>query len=207
MSSRSRILQLIDLIRKKENSNVVQVLGILVLGLVLLSLVTVPTLSSLGKNIRENQLRQELIKKQEKKIQDLQNLENKLQIQKNYIDYFEQSFPDVTNFNQEVILEFLLNRIKANQIKLLYLNFSEISQNNTSSNTNFITGLNSKVNSINFSLNLTGEKQNILNFLSDLQKNTRIYKVDSFTIKKNLERNEFEGYISGTIFYWLNETK
>lgn len=206
MSERQVLAKFINLLKAKENYKIVNLLATIVFGFILFLFVSLPTLSSFTEQQRDNALRLKIVQEQEKKIRDLEILNQKYENEKNYIGFFETVFPN--KLKQQEIIDFIIRKSKIYNLKINVANFSRPDINATSSWVERL-GLKNNLKEITFNLNLLGTRSNIINFLKDLEKSSRIFSINSITINKkesiNNTSNNFEIFLNGYIFYWESE--
>jgi len=162
-----------------------------------------PTLSSFLLQYSNNQLKTEYIKKQEKKILDLESLDGQTKQLASEVKFFEYIFPESLSKSQQIVISKFIDLSSKYNLQIINLRFN-ITESAFDTTKEFM--YDDKVRLLNFNLILRGNRLNFLRFLTDLENNISIFSIENFQIASvNSESNSEENFnvnITGNFYYW-----
>lgn len=204
----------IDINRYLQNSKNKSyfVIAITVIFIVLVILVGIlPAYSAVVSQSRENSKRSKVLDQLEAKITALRNLSTEFSSKKDIIGIFHESFPE-SDPRQELVVTDITDYIKKNNLYLESIAFSE-PERSISLTTEFEVA--SQVDSQIVAVNLEGSRENILNFIRNLENSRRIYNLEGFVLTRKVGeeldsskiRFDFKATMRFEIYYWTTDAK
>jgi Tfp pilus assembly protein PilO len=176
---RSKTFQLSEYLQDSKNKSFFTAFTTFAFVIIMALFGIIPAYSSLGSQIKDNELRDEAKQNLEKKLDDLKKLFDEQKQNESLVNYLFQVFPD--NPTQENVIELLENLGKKDGIFIKSFGFSE---NQGDSNILKNLKLSSSVKYQRVNVIAEGTQSGIVNFVKEIETLRRIVNIENLTINR-----------------------
>ena len=175
----SKTFRLAEYLKDSKNKSLFTAFVTFAFVIIMVVFGIIPAYSSLGSQIKDNESRDEMIQKLEKKLDDLKQLFDEQKQKESLVNYFSQVFPD--NPSQENVINLLENIGKSDGIYIKSMTFSETSNsNNALKKLNLDPSL--KYQGVN--IIAEGTQAGIVSFIEKIETLRRIVNIENLTINR-----------------------